>query len=137
MFVNVAGTWIRQFGRLRRVFNSNKASGVVVIRGGKLVCAAEGTICADYRAVSEAHFVDLEGGVVGPGFASAGSSLGLQEIAMEASTTDGIVFDPLLRPVPSILGGDYTLVRAVDGLQFATRDALCVCTLASSEMQTF
>jgi hypothetical protein len=51
--------------------------------------------------------------------------LGLQEIAGEDSTGDGAVFDPLSMEMPTILG-EHTLIRAADGLQFGTRDALCV-----------
>jgi hypothetical protein len=55
---------------------------------------------------------------------SFGSALGLQEIAGEASTQNGAPLDPLLQAVPSIAGGASALDRAVDGLQFGTRDAL-------------
>ena len=37
---------------------------------------------------------------------------------------DGAVGDPLTAKQPSILGGDGTLIRAVDGLQFGGRNAL-------------
>lgn len=54
---------------------------------------------------------------------SFGSPLGLEHIAAEDSTNDGIVHDPLIRVVPKVFGPDV-IAHAVDGLQFASRDAL-------------
>ena len=59
-----------------------------------------------------------------PGLLSCGSELGLTHISGEKSTRDGKVFDGLTDKVPSILGGDEAVIRAVDGLLFSTRDAL-------------
>lgn len=59
-----------------------------------------------------------------PGLVSYGSPLGLVHIAGEESTQDGEVFDSLMDKLPTILGGNTAVIRAVDGLQFATRDAL-------------
>jgi len=53
-----------------------------------------------------------------------GSDLGLSEIRGEASTRDGLVYDPLFGPVPKVVGGDDALIQAVDGLQFTGRDTL-------------
>ena len=61
-----------------------------------------------------------------PALISYGSPLGLEHIAAEDSTGDGAVGDPLTAKQPSILGGDGALIRAVDGLQYTTRDALQV-----------
>lgn len=110
---------------MEKSLDANTAAVTVAFRDGKLVCAAEDGLCAHLREDENATIVDLEGGAIGPGFISAGSLLGLQEIALEASTVDGPVFDPLLGPVPEILGGSLALIKAVDGLQFETRDALC------------
>jgi len=49
--------------------------------------------------------------------------LGLQDIQQEPTTEDGPVFDPLTSDVPEIVGGDGGLIRAVDGLQYSSRDA--------------
>jgi hypothetical protein len=68
--------------------------------------------------------VDLEGGSISPGLVSCGAPLGLEEISFEPSTTDGLVPDSLLKPIPKILGGDFLLLHAADGLQFGTRNAL-------------
>ena len=50
------------------------------------------------------------------------STPGLEEIEAEESTRDGSVFDALGGPSspPSIIGGDGSLIRAADGLIFAT-----------------
>lgn len=58
-----------------------------------------------------------------PALTSFGSPLGLQDIEQEPSTEDGPVFDPLTSDVPEIIGGDGGLIRAVDGLQYSSRDA--------------
>lgn len=63
------------------------------------------------------------GGSISPGLVSFGSPLGLEHIAAEDSTNDGIVHDPLIRVVPKVFGPDV-IAHAVDGLQFASRDAL-------------
>lgn len=49
--------------------------------------------------------------------------MALQDIEQESSTRDGSVIDPLKSTVPEILGGDGSLIRAVDGLQYSSRDA--------------
>lgn len=67
---------------------------------------------------------DLQGGALQPGLVSAGSSLGLQHIAFEASTVDGAVYNPLEGNPPLLAGGEGYIPLAVDGLQFHTRDAL-------------
>ena len=47
------------------------------------------------------------------------------EMYKEMSTGDsGSSFDPLVSGIPKILGNDLSLVRAVDALNFGTRDAL-------------
>ena len=50
--------------------------------------------------------------------------VGLQEIAMGASTVNSQILDPLVDNISSILKD--TFVRAVDGLPFASRDAMYV-----------
>lgn len=59
-----------------------------------------------------------------PGLVSFGSPLGLQDIEGEASTYDGYVLNPLVDKVPEVAGGADAIIRAVDGLQYAGRDAL-------------
>lgn len=99
--------------------------GVVVVNNGRIVCSGGVMSCVSYVSNRSVN-VDLEGGSISPALVSFGSNLGLQEIAGEASTTDGTVYDALSgNKIPKILGGDGSIIRAVDGLQFGTRDALC------------
>ena len=71
------------------------------------------------------EFIDLKGGSLAPGLTSYGSPLGLVEISLEPSTNDGVVLDPLVDGnLPSILGKDTAIIRAVDGLQFQGRNTL-------------
>ena len=100
----------------------------VVAEAGEIVCfggcaakyvgnyTAEGSYTVDGN---EVEIVDLAGGWISPGLTTIGSSLGLQEIAMEASTKDGEVLDVLASEAP--VAGE--VVRAVDGLMFGTRNA--------------
>lgn len=98
--------------------------GVVVIEHGEILCAGTEISCSQFLATwSKAEIVDLQGGAISPSLVSYGSSLGLEEIENEVSTTDGVVYDALTSPIPSILGGDSSLIRAADGLIFATRNA--------------
>ncbi|KAJ7691755.1 hypothetical protein B0H17DRAFT_1062568 [Mycena rosella] len=91
------------------------APGNVLVDGGAVVWTGPDAALAP-AAAAGAHTHT-------PALVSAGSLMGLQEIAMEESTTDGGVFDPLSMEFPTILG-EHILMRAVDGLQFGTRDAL-------------
>lgn len=96
--------------------------GVVVVSNGQIVCTGTHVSCSTSSLVYT--LVDLANGSLVPGFTSFGSPLGLVEIIQEASTQDGAIFDPLQGESKAIAGGDAAVVRAVDGLQFATRDAL-------------
>jgi hypothetical protein len=105
--------------------NSNGGLGTVVIQAGKIICASAGGCLEAESALkySNTIVIDLHGGAVSPGLLSFGSPLGLQDITSEPSTSDGVVFDPLIMPIPNIVN-ETAAIRAVDGLQFATRDAL-------------
>ena len=84
--------------------------GVVVVQNGSITClGGRETECfTDSLLVgSDVTLIDLEGGSVSPGLVSSGSSLGLEEIQSESSTTDGFVPESLLKPIPEILGGDF------------------------------
>lgn len=102
--------------------------GVAVVRSGKLVCYGIPASCNSFiqssNSASRPVLVDLKGGAISPGFISFGAPLGLQEIEQEPSTGDGEVLDPLVKEVSNLVKGG--VVRAADGLQFATRDALYV-----------
>lgn len=115
VFTNVRTIW----GRHGAAQSLAAPGATVVVRGGEIVCSAD---CAAADNV-EAR-VDLAGGALAPALVAYGSPLGLQEIGAEVSTGDGVAPDALRGPVPAILGGDGTLIRAADGLQFGGRDTL-------------
>lgn len=95
----------------------------VAIRGGKPVCTGLYHQCSSLTSDPEAVVVDLKGGAISPGLLSFGAPIGLEEIEAESSTSDGYVYDALSKGVPEIVGGDNAIIRAFDGLVFATRDA--------------
>ena len=104
--------------------------GVVVVENGKIVCVgsrSDACVRAAMDSTAVPLVLDLEGGSISPGLVSFGSQLGLAEIAMESSTIDGVVFEPLRGEVPSIIDGE--IIRAFDGLQFGSRNALYVLSL--------
>ena len=103
-------------------------AGVVGVKNGEIICYGAEVACSfDNLADGErVRVVDLQGGGISPGLLTYGSPLGLQEIEAESSTGDGQVFDPLSGWAPKLMGGDDSIVRAVDALRFAGRDALSV-----------
>ncbi|KAI0374139.1 composite domain of metallo-dependent hydrolase [Pilatotrama ljubarskyi] len=135
VFSNVSSYWVRHHVEEPMVdlFASpsvesedapSKARGVVVVSRGRVICSGRVGVgqCATYLSGPGAQFVNLQGGAIQPGLTSSGSSLGLSEIAMESSTGDGLVVDPLTVNQPTLI--DSYVARAVDGLQFGTRNAL-------------
>ncbi|KAK0189119.1 hypothetical protein F5146DRAFT_1058052 [Armillaria mellea] len=126
VFVNVSDVYIRDHHTVKRSFSGQQddEAGVLVVEAGKIACAGVKATCLAENAYHDAVVVDLVGGSVAPGFVSFGSALGLSHISGEASTNDGPIIGPLLSNVPSILGGDDAVIRASDGLQFASRDSL-------------
>ncbi|KAJ7078078.1 hypothetical protein C8R44DRAFT_896061 [Mycena epipterygia] len=117
LFRNVSSLWTRDESGIRL----SKAPENVLVKGGVIMWSGSD---AELTSLNEAlTVVDLQGGSISPALVSAGSMIGLQEIAAEPSTGDGLVFDPLTMEVPTILG-EHILMRAADGLQFGTRDAL-------------
>ena len=101
---------------------SEKKEMVLHVDGSIVICAEGDTVGPCGGEMEE--IVDLEGGSIAPGLMTFGSQLGLIEILMEQSTNDGIVIDPLTDKVPSVVGGDEAVIRAVDGLQFEGRNTL-------------
>ncbi|KAM5544023.1 hypothetical protein V8D89_002640, partial [Ganoderma adspersum] len=97
----------------------------VVVRAGRVVCLGQPSSACVHDALhtSDVELVELAGGAISPGLTTYGSALGLEEIQGEVSTRDGRAPDGLDRTVPGLAGGSGGLVRAVDGLQFATRHA--------------
>ena len=127
IFIRVESLWARHYTSgevtLRKVANGD--NGIVIVRNGKVVCAGSNAQCEVMRTkMAGVPIVDLEGGSIAPGLLSYGAPLGLEEISEEASTGDGVAPAPLVDSVPSLVGGDRYLARAIDGLTFETRDAL-------------
>ena len=106
-------------------------AGVVGVKNGEIICYGAEAACSfdDLADGERVRVVDLQGGAISPGLLTYGSPLGLQEIEAEPSTGDGKVFDPLAGRIPKLVGGDDSIIRALDGLQFAGRDALFVFRL--------
>lgn len=115
-------------GEIAQILSDERKSGHVLVKDGKVVCVGSGDSICSRTAKAETEslrvkFIDLHGGSIAPALTSFGSPLGLQEIEQEPSTEDGSVIDPLTKNVPEIVGGDGSLIRAVDGLQYSSRDA--------------
>ncbi|EPQ56066.1 hypothetical protein GLOTRDRAFT_15437, partial [Gloeophyllum trabeum ATCC 11539] len=117
VFTNVSSTWAGDEMKL------NVAGGTVVVEDGRIVCSGLDCDRSVYKG-TEVEVVDLEGGTLTPALVAAGTALGLQEIAMEPSTTDGSAPDPFGLGITNRVGEEGILAKAVDGLQFGTRDAL-------------
>ncbi|KAF9501563.1 carbohydrate esterase family 9 protein [Pleurotus eryngii] len=128
VFTNVKDVFTAHASGIMKSFSASHEDGlgVVVVRGGKIECSGQRATCFANGNIDslEADVVDLEGGSISPGLLSFGAPLGLEVINQEPTTNDGLVGDALRKPLPKILGGDTAVVRAVDGLEFGTRDAL-------------
>ncbi|KAJ7322932.1 carbohydrate esterase family 9 protein [Mycena albidolilacea] len=124
VFRNVGSIFLKNKATrgINQVFTSALKDGVLVFEDGRIACSGSLEACPGALSYSNALYLDLEGGSISPGLVSYGSSLGLTHISGEVSTSDGPVFDPLSVKVPEIIDG--TVIKAADGLLFATRDAL-------------
>lgn len=131
VFTNVRDVWTRRAdGTVGKSFSARSDSvddsdmGVVLVENGKITCAGTATTCVPTSYTSSSNVVDLHGGSISPGLMSFGSRLGLEEIAYELSTGDGTQYNPFVKNIPEILGDVSGVLKAMDALQFATRDAL-------------
>ncbi|KAI0085138.1 hypothetical protein BDY19DRAFT_457969 [Irpex rosettiformis] len=131
VFANISSIFSRdRTGNVVEKFVASSTEGraTVVVQDGQIVCEqlASSSSCDHFlpSLPLEYRIINLKGGTLQPGLVSAGSSIGLSHISLDDSTSDGQVYNPLVGPIPSIAGGDGYLARAVDGLQFASRDAL-------------
>ncbi|KAF6761161.1 amidohydrolase [Ephemerocybe angulata] len=104
----------------------NSSLGVVLVEKGRIACAGDQATCGLHtlRERKDIEYVDLEGGSIAPGLVTFGSPVGLEQINEEPSTNDGAIYDSLTDSVPALLGGNTAVVRASDGLDFGSRDAL-------------
>jgi hypothetical protein len=127
IFTNVKSLYISTAEAVHEAFSAQNgtAFGIVVTRNGSMVCSGAYQSCLTPTAWADPDvtIIDLDGGSISPGFVSFGSPLGLQHIEEEPSTNDGVVYDPFVRAIPKILGGN-PIVYALDGLLFGSRDAL-------------
>ena len=125
IFRNMSSIWFRGTGGARLVYQAANADdeGVLVFNG-TIECVGSLGECPPESYPDYYRIKDLERGSIMPALTSVGTALGLQEIAMERTTSDGPANDPLLGSVPSIFNNG--VVRAYDGLMFGTRDALLV-----------
>ncbi|OCH88874.1 carbohydrate esterase family 9 protein [Obba rivulosa] len=124
VFTNVSSVILRDREGLHETFSTSSHEGVVVAKNGAISCYGTMSSCSSFVEDAKERVVDLQGGAIMPGLTSFGAPLGLEEIGAERSTSDGFVYDPLVQTVPKIVGAEGAIIRAVDGLQFGTRDAL-------------
>ncbi|KAK0203390.1 hypothetical protein DFS33DRAFT_1383654 [Desarmillaria ectypa] len=124
VFTNVTSVFVKSSRRIQQVFSAaSDRPGIVVVKDGKIVCRGRG-LCPEVHSDSNVRRVNLMGGSIAPGLTTVGLPLGLVDIDFEDSTKDGLVIDPFLSEIPSLVGGGETIIRAVDGLQFASPDML-------------
>lgn len=144
VFRNVSKVYMRDRNGVRDVTedllaNSGHGSRDVLVRHGRIVTFAS-TSDLSAAMAEGALIMDLEGGSLSPALVAAATSIGLQEIAMEKSTADGVTYDPLVDGDgnwQAVLGNlSETMIRAVDGLQFASRDALYVLQFYIASLHT-
>lgn len=126
VFTNVKSVFTRSSYDVQESFRAEDDShGVVVAAKGRVICSGVQAACMTKALTGDNYrTIDLQGGSISPALLAYGPPLGLANMEGEPSTNDGNVPDPLRKPVPKILGGDTALIRAVDGLQYTTRDAL-------------
>jgi hypothetical protein len=125
VFTNVREVWSRGADGLVKSLDAGEGGlGVVLVEHGKITCAGTAATCVPAADTRSYGFVNLRGGSISPGLMTFGSPLGLEEIAGEQSTGDGVLYNPLAENIPNILGDVGGVVMAVDALQFGTRDAL-------------
>ena len=124
VFTNVSDVIIRRGPDVQETFTTQLEDGVVVVEDGHMLCSGIASACAHLTSGDDIEYINLHGGVIAPGLITFGSPLGLEEIQGESSTSDGYTYDPLSQVIPGVVGGEGALIRAADGLQFATREAL-------------
>jgi hypothetical protein len=129
IFKNVKSLYQKKGGVIEQVLFPQETGGfsTIMIRNGSIICSRD-ELCSKVAPLDPTSLLtfDLEGGSISPGFVSFGSPLGLQHIDQEPSINDGNVYDHLLQPIPDILAGNSAIIHAVDGLEYGSRDALCV-----------
>ncbi|KAJ7154783.1 carbohydrate esterase family 9 protein [Mycena filopes] len=124
VFRNVGSLFVKhaKTGTVAEVFSTLETGrdGVVVVEAGEIVCSGLQAACSEALTRPNVLQIDLQGGSISPGLLTYGSPLGVVHISGERSTNDGPVFD-IFGGVPSLVEG--TVIKAADGLLFASRDA--------------
>jgi hypothetical protein len=125
LFINVKNVFAQSGDCVQAMFVSQgEELGITLVQNGTILCSGLKSSCtSSFVSHPETHIVDLKGGEISPALVSFGAPLGLSAIEAEASTNDGPVYDLFAQHVPEVLGDD-AMIRAVDGLEFGTRDAL-------------
>ncbi|KAF8967824.1 carbohydrate esterase family 9 protein [Flammula alnicola] len=128
MFMNVKAIQGIHNGTIQQKYLAREEAklATVVTHNGSIVCYGTLEKCSKFANLQDpdVSVIDLEGGSILPGLVSFGCPLGLEHINQEPSTNDGSVYDPLYDSIPDNIGGDSSIIRAVDGLQYGTRHAL-------------
>ncbi|KZP04918.1 hypothetical protein FIBSPDRAFT_1054380, partial [Athelia psychrophila] len=125
IFTSVADVWVKSAeGVVQAKVSGQEGLGVVVVEDGTIVCSGTSLSCTPANAEGDYTFVDLDGGSISPGLMTFGSSLGIEEIQSEPSTGNGMLTNPLLTNLPKIFGDVGGVFKAMDALQFGTRNAL-------------
>ncbi|ESK94416.1 carbohydrate esterase family 9 protein [Moniliophthora roreri MCA 2997] len=124
VFMNVKEVWNRKRGGyIEELFPAGQRGlCVVVVEKGKITCLGEGKECSS-AAEDAQTTIDLDGGSISPGLLTFGSRLGLEEMASEPSTGDGMPYNAFAADVPRILQDVGGLVKASDALMFGTLHA--------------
>ncbi|KAF7969725.1 hypothetical protein HWV62_26136 [Athelia sp. TMB] len=124
IFTNVSSIFIQDDQHISEVYRSTDsiASRTVVVDNGEIVCNGSDTQCIVEYDMNDAEIINLQGGSLSPGLITYGAPVGLDHIQGEPSTHDGVVVDPLTKDYPMII--ENAVIRAADGLQFSSRDAL-------------
>ncbi|TFK75384.1 carbohydrate esterase family 9 protein [Pluteus cervinus] len=127
VFKNIKSIYTRSLGTVESVYTAQDGNneGVLVTRNGAVLCAGVSTDCLGFVQLDgpRVKVVDVKGGSISPRLVTFGSPLGLGHIDAELSTMDGVVSDPLMDSIYPVQGENF-IARAVDGLQFGSRDAL-------------
>ncbi|KAF9001214.1 hypothetical protein BDZ89DRAFT_1146986 [Hymenopellis radicata] len=108
VFENVKSVYVQRAGKVVEAYfaRNGLGNGVVHVENGKMSCYGSQYVCLETKAFSGATRIDLEGGSIAPGLVSVGTDIGLSD-----------------KQVPAIVG-EETVIRAVDGLKFQSRDML-------------
>ncbi|KAI0312575.1 carbohydrate esterase family 9 protein [Amylostereum chailletii] len=122
VFANVSSVWVRDAHGVKNLLGARGNFRFITVEAGRIVSTDLDNIYKAALARSDTVVVDLQGGSIAPALVAAGTLIGLQEIQGEPTTVDGSVLDRLVGDIPDMM--ETTAVHAIDGLQYASRDAI-------------